>query len=257
MLQLKKLRPIPKFPLVDTTIDAVIKQPSATCMAPASDFCSVQTYYLPSPPLSAESSVASPEDEPAQCRRGQVSIIQASPKKTPARNLPTFRRRLGRGGRILIDRRGRASVSTEDLDPIVLDRIRYDNDDDSEEQSPVFPIDPHSDRCGSFRVAFPRDHYLTSISRQIRFRAQMISPPPELSTAAQPPTNPTRHPIVSSSPLTSSSGHSGVGNAPTNVLQQKATAINGHPALSNHHSTMTAGGMQVNGHGTASFGVRR
>jgi enhancer of polycomb-like protein len=152
VLQLKKLRPIPKFPMVDTTIDAVTKQPNAAPMPPASDFCSVQTYYLPSPPLSAESSVASPEDEPAQ-GHGQVSIIQASPKKTPARNLPTFRRRLGRGGRILIDRRGRASISTDSLDPMVLDRIRYDNDDDLEEQSLVFPIDPHSDRCGSFRVA--------------------------------------------------------------------------------------------------------
>jgi hypothetical protein len=79
----------------------------------------------------------------------------------------------------------------------------------------------------------------------------MISPPPELSIAQ--PTVPIRRPIVGNSPLMS--GH-GVGNVSTNVLQQKA-AINGHLALSNHHPMMTAGGMQVNGHGTASFGVRR
>jgi enhancer of polycomb-like protein len=65
----------------------------------------------------------------------------------PAQNLPTFRRRVGRGGRILIDRRGRGSVPTEDLEPMVIDRMKYDKmGEDEDEQNLIFLVDPHSDR---------------------------------------------------------------------------------------------------------------
>lgn len=130
------------------TQDAFFRNSNTFSTPPVSNFCSVQTYYLPSPPHSADSTASSPDaTELNHPRQAQVSIIQASPSRAPARNLPTFRRRLGRGGRILIDRRGRASISTEGMDPMVIDRVKFDNnDDDMEDRDPVFTVDPHSDR---------------------------------------------------------------------------------------------------------------
>jgi enhancer of polycomb-like protein len=145
--QLRKLRPVPKYSMVDLTQDALFKQSNPTATPPVSNFCSVQTFYPPSPPHTAESTASSPGSDSISPRQVQVSIIQASPKKTPSRNLLTFRRRAGRGGRILIDRRGHASVSTEDVDPRVIDRIKFDNNDDEpDEQNMVFSVDPYSDR---------------------------------------------------------------------------------------------------------------
>ena len=48
---------------------------------------------------------------------------------------------------MLIDRRGRATISTADVDPTRVDRFKFDHSDDEyDEQSLVFSVDPHSDR---------------------------------------------------------------------------------------------------------------
>jgi enhancer of polycomb-like protein len=80
----------------------------------------------------------------------RVAIIQAAPARMQrSRNIPTYRRRIGRGGRILIDRRrGQGSVSTQDrdLEPEVQDRMKFDLIDmDEDEYSAAIPVDPYSD----------------------------------------------------------------------------------------------------------------
>ncbi|KAF8534612.1 enhancer of polycomb-like-domain-containing protein [Trichophaea hybrida] len=226
--QLRKLRPLSKYPMVDLTQDALFRQTNPTTTPPVSNFCSVQTFYLPSPPHTAESTVSSPGSGSISLRQGQVSIIQASPKKMPSRNLPTFRRRLGRGGRVLIDRRGHASVSTDNVDPMVIDRIKFDNNND--ELDLVFPVDPYSDR-------------------QVKFRAQMLSPPPE-HPLVQTPT--IRRQVMASSPVMMTPG---TGNSSANLHQRGMT--NGHHPVPPHNPTMAHNAMQVNGHSTASFPTRR
>ncbi|OKL57009.1 Enhancer of polycomb-like protein 1 [Talaromyces atroroseus] len=47
--------------------------------------------------------------------------------------MPSFRRRVGRGGRVMIDRRNLATKFKSDIDPIILDRFKYDGDDDDDE----------------------------------------------------------------------------------------------------------------------------
>ncbi|BCR88994.1 enhancer of polycomb-like protein 1 [Aspergillus chevalieri] len=47
--------------------------------------------------------------------------------------IPSFRRRIGRGGRLLIDRRNIAAACRVELDPLKADRFKYDREDSDEE----------------------------------------------------------------------------------------------------------------------------
>lgn len=50
-----------------------------------------------------------------------------------AKTMPSFRRRIGRGGRLLIDRRNFASQCRVELDPWKADRFKYDQEDSDED----------------------------------------------------------------------------------------------------------------------------
>lgn len=111
---------------------------------PSATFCAVQTYYLPSPPPSSESVESSPNSSPSQQQaKRHVSVIQASPKRMPSRDVPTFRRRVGRGGRVLIDRRWPAFDPLPGVDEIVYDRMKYDREEDG--YPPIYHVDINSD----------------------------------------------------------------------------------------------------------------
>lgn len=47
--------------------------------------------------------------------------------------IPSFRRRIGRGGRLLIDRRNIAAPCRAEMDPLKADRYKYDQEDSDEE----------------------------------------------------------------------------------------------------------------------------
>lgn len=47
--------------------------------------------------------------------------------------IPSFRRRIGRGGRLLIDRRNIAAPCRVELDPLKADRFKFDREDSDEE----------------------------------------------------------------------------------------------------------------------------
>lgn len=141
----KSLRAIVKYNVSDVTLGALYKSPDPTLKPPSSFFCSVQTHYIPSPPHSAESTPISPESDAGSSVGRMVSIIQASPRKPPPRNLPRYRRRVGRGGRILVDRIGCTGIAKENADPLVLDRMKYDNYDSDEDEDVTFTVDPFND----------------------------------------------------------------------------------------------------------------
>jgi enhancer of polycomb-like protein len=50
-----------------------------------------------------------------------------------ANKIPSFRRRIGRGGRLLIDRRNLAAKCKVELDPWKADRFKYDQEDSDED----------------------------------------------------------------------------------------------------------------------------
>lgn len=56
--------------------------------------------------------------------------------------MPSFRRRIGRGGRLLIDRRNLASRFRVEMDPMKADRFKYDQEDSDEDL--VYDTDEYS-----------------------------------------------------------------------------------------------------------------
>ena len=69
---------------------------------------------------------------------------------------PSFRRRIGRQGRLWIDRRGLASPPREDRRS---DRWRYDSDSEDDEQA-VYEVDPFDTRALKFRATIPLNPFI-------------------------------------------------------------------------------------------------
>ena len=116
-----------------------------------SSFRTATTEYLPTPPASASSENLgdAPVDmnSPKRHKFDPVPVRYASPSyDRPWQSHISFRRRIGRGGRLMIDRRGMRLQSSEDLDKlddIVVDRFKFDRDDDDEDDVPVYTVDPN------------------------------------------------------------------------------------------------------------------
>lgn len=113
--------------------------------------------YLPTPPASAsEHSLEfhAETDSPSRKPEETGTVFYASPTSDgPYRNQPSFRRRIGRGGRMIIDRRGMSLQSTEGIDPVILDRFKFDRDDDDDEETPTYLIDPYDIASMRYRAA--------------------------------------------------------------------------------------------------------
>ncbi|KAA6411957.1 MAG: histone acetyltransferase complex component Epl1 [Lasallia pustulata] len=115
----------------------------------ASSFRTAVAEYLPTPP--------------ARGRDDSIAVRYASPSYDgPCKSQPSFRRRIGRGGRLMIDRRGMRLQSKEGLDEIAVDRFKYDQDEDDEE--PTYLIDPYD---------ISSMHYRATVSANTRDQAQM------------------------------------------------------------------------------------
>lgn len=112
-----------------------------------SGFRTAMTEYLPTPPasISSEQSGEGTADagltEPVKDLA--VSVRYASPSYDgPNGSQPSFRRRIGRGGRLMIDRRGMRIPWKEGLEDAVADRYKFDQEDDDDE-FPVYEVDPY------------------------------------------------------------------------------------------------------------------
>lgn len=113
-------------------------------------------YQVATPPASVRSgsesfdhpSPAEEESEPVRKRMRYGT----PPEDDEPRRHQSYRRRIGRGGRLWVDRRGMAPLMKE-MDPAVSDRWKYDSDDDSEQ--PVYEIDPYNTNALRFRATIP------------------------------------------------------------------------------------------------------
>lgn len=125
-------------------------------------FRPAQAQYLMTPPASSASDSMDIDQEPAspvmEKQRPPVFQFMAGGAKDlpPYHRQPSFRRRIGRLGRLWIDRRG-VGVHPGLLDDS-SDRWAYDSDDD--EDTPVYEVDPFSTTALRFRSTIPLPNFM-------------------------------------------------------------------------------------------------
>ncbi|KAL2815934.1 enhancer of polycomb-like-domain-containing protein [Aspergillus granulosus] len=93
------------------------------------------TTQLPTPPSSAssENMMDTSLDTPGPISFRDKLAAHALITREDADKIPSFRRRIGRGGRLFIDRRNLASKCKVELDPWKADRFKYDQEDSDED----------------------------------------------------------------------------------------------------------------------------
>jgi enhancer of polycomb-like protein len=157
------------------------------------------TEYLPTPPASHSSHHSADQAKPAFDSSGNdpkkpphkrqntqetsppnpstaVTVRYATPPtlQGPRRGQIAFRRRFGRGGRQLIDRR-KMHPSKDQLPFRLAERFKYDRDDDEgddDENIATFPIDPYNISSMRYRAAIAGTHQHHA-QAQAQRRAQM------------------------------------------------------------------------------------
>ena len=128
-----------------------------------STFRTATTEYLPTPPASISSeqsgdfAVDVANMNGSSSRKDEaVAVRYASPSYDgPTHSQPSFRRRIGRGGRLWIDRRGRRTPAKDEREEHVLERYKYDDDED-EEEIPTYFFDPFDSENMRFRASLLR-----------------------------------------------------------------------------------------------------
>ncbi|KAJ9142745.1 Enhancer of polycomb-like protein [Pleurostoma richardsiae] len=122
-------------------------------------FRPAKTQYLMTPPASASSASM---DEPTAMELDKEQALPVFPFRgiaqedmSPA-NPPAFRRRIGRLNRLWIDRRNvpRPASPPAETDATYSDRWKYDQDDSDDEQ-PVYEVDPYDLPALKFRATIP------------------------------------------------------------------------------------------------------
>lgn len=142
--------------------------------APRSSFRAATTYTLPTPPPSIASEGSGEpmdvdEPTPKILNKGSVMDQYASPPlEAPVESQRSYRRRIARGGRLVIDRRGMKRPFQEDADERVLDRYKYDRE--SSEDDEVYPYDPYDNAHIRFRVLSGSPDQSRSAQQQAQMR---------------------------------------------------------------------------------------
>lgn len=167
-----------------------------------SNFRTALTEYLPTPPASISSEhsgdAIGDAGSPARKLHEAVTVRYASPTyDLPLRSQPSFRRRVGRGGRLLIDRRGMNLQSKEGIDPAVVDRFKYDRDDDDDNEVPTYLIDPYDISSMRYRAAIagssqahhPQNQAPTSRRAQLEVSASTSQRSTVVPSSSSPPKN--------------------------------------------------------------------
>lgn len=147
-----------------------------------STFRTAMTEYLPTPPASIASEQSGElgvdGGSPMHGKGDSIAVRYASPTYDgPYERQPSFRRRISRGGRLMIDRRGMHLPSKEGLPDSILNRFKFDNDDDDDEM-PVYHVDPYE--IYSMR-------YRAKIAASLSHQPQQVPKRPQLETSSADP----------------------------------------------------------------------
>ena len=165
-----------------------------------SSFRTAMTEYLPTPPasISSEHSGEAIADagSPLHGKDDSVTVRYVSPSfDGPYQSQPSFRRRFGRGGRLMIDRRGMRLQSKEGLNETIVDRFKFDNDDDDDEVS-VYSSDPYDIASMRYRARMSGSHHIQSRVQAASGRPQLEGIPTDPQANAPAPasiTHPRQH----------------------------------------------------------------
>ncbi|KAG9232449.1 putative enhancer of polycomb-like protein 1 [Amylocarpus encephaloides] len=148
-----------------------------------------QYQYLMTPPSSVTSECF---DQPSPSNANANEILEprtfrysTPPEEDEQRSQPAYRRRIGRGGRLWIDRRGMSGIKSTD-DGVSFDRWKYDQDDDDEQ--PVYEMDPYDTKALRFRATIPFPQHL--YPQRPQHRPAAGSPPSARPAGQQQPPPP-------------------------------------------------------------------
>ena len=113
------------------------------------------TEYLPTPPNSASSTHSADPGvprSPSHQEEDPIAVRYASPSNDGPYGQPSFRRRIGRGGRLLIDRRGMYVKPDDMLNEKVMDRFGHDTDNDESFEIETTTVDPYDTHHMRYRA---------------------------------------------------------------------------------------------------------
>ncbi|GBF63333.1 enhancer of polycomb-like protein [Trichophyton mentagrophytes] len=146
--------------------------------------------YLPTPPTSETSERMRDIPSGPSLETQWSALRQSSPSEDDScRPTPSFRRRVGRGGRVLIDRRNLSLRNKDGVDPIKLDRFKYDRDDDDMDivyEKDEFDIQIMQHRA--YLSAKARDQAITQAQLQAQAQAHGQQVPSGRRLPGAPPT---------------------------------------------------------------------
>ena len=127
-----------------------------------STFRTATTEYLPTPPASISSETSGElvthTESSIQTKENDVTFRYASPSNDgPYGSQPSFRRRVGRGGRLMIDRRNMRVQPKDDLDDRIIDRLKFDTEEDEDEDMSTYLVDHYGISSMHFRAKMSGD----------------------------------------------------------------------------------------------------
>ncbi|KAJ5628570.1 hypothetical protein N7490_010798 [Penicillium lividum] len=129
------------------------------------------TAQLPTPPSSESSGDMDTIDVTSPLfSRDKIASRALEMHEEPHR-MPSFRRRVGRGGRLMIDRRNFAARCKVEMDPIKTDRFKFDQEDSDEE--PVYETDGYSIQIMQHRaITMAKAREQAAVAAQAHAQAQ-------------------------------------------------------------------------------------
>ncbi|KAH8821691.1 putative enhancer of polycomb-like protein 1 [Xylogone sp. PMI_703] len=133
-----------------------------------------QYQYLMTPPSSVRSDSGGDDNSPTHEVPQPSRFRYDSPPEEERHGQPAYRKRIGRGGRLWIDRRGMSS-GNRTMDQNLSGRWKYDQDDDDEQ--PVYEMDPYDTKALRFRATIPFPAHLLP-QRALREDRALQSAPP-------------------------------------------------------------------------------
>lgn len=175
----------------------VTRQPLSEIVAepnPENGFRTAHTQYLMTPPASQDGSDEDMLDAAAPNFETALAKFVGQPEDANDSVQPAYRRRIGRGNRLWIDRRGLKSASNPAVEQDVLDRWKYDSDDD--EDPPMYEVDPWDVKLLQYRATIPYARTQpTPNSQQAQNAANVqttnAAPRPAITSAGQATSPPT------------------------------------------------------------------
>jgi enhancer of polycomb-like protein len=128
---------------------------------PRSDFRQVFTSsQLPTPPASVsdegvgDAMEVERTDRQLESRNSARIRFGSPPDDVPYPEQSRFRRRIGRGGRMMIDRRGMKRPKLDPVDDRVADRYQFDGESSEDDQ--VYPVDCYGNLHIRYRIMIER-----------------------------------------------------------------------------------------------------